>query len=503
MASSLTSPKGLLILPSGYYLHSTAVPSSTWKKIKASAKVSPKVDENSHMARRAKIQGRKVAVKYVNAISEKDDRGYTWIPRTWFEDWPELIQFRRAIEASRTKQIEHTRLPQPLHCDVTLKQIQVDVMSEVFSYPGITSGCLALHTGFGKTVVALKLIAQLGVRCLWMSHTTQLIKQLGERAKTFLDVDVCTMDEYNPLQPAEIVICTVQSVLHRDISPEFVKDFGLLIVDEVHHMSAPSFSKSLQKLGGIPYTIGLSATLERKDGMECIFQWSMGRVLSVRTLQIKTIPLVHVYNGFWNVDITLNKAGEPMFSQAVTDMARLEEYNQKILAVLKSIYEENSERRVLVLTDRKEHIMLLQSMLGESSLRIGTLHGNMKESAIAATLHADPPHQLLLATYGLAGEGFDYPGLNCVLMATPRNDIRQSVGRILGERVTSVRPLIVDIRNTMGLFYKQGKERMKYYIESGFDVQEFDKTKGKRKVQEIDPEPQEASDRMHDFLQDV
>jgi hypothetical protein len=101
---------------------------------------------------------------------------------------------------------------------------------------------------------------------------------------------------------------------------------------------------------------------------------------------------------------------------------------------------------------------------------VGTLHGDMSEKAIEEVFESDENIQILLGTYGICGEGFDWPGLNAVLMATPRNDIRQAVGRVLGERVGALRPLIVDIRNTMGIFYNQGRERVKFYRESGFDV---------------------------------
>lgn len=463
---------------SGYYLHASELTAPVWKRLRDLAKVAPVLNDRSPAVKRARSAGRGGGgPQFGKSFSVLNDAegGYTWIPRTWFETMPELIRFRPEVLAHRSAQIERTHLPTPRTCGYTLKPQQNEVLSEVFSYPGITSGCLALHTGFGKTVVAMELIARLNVRVLWLSHTSQLLKQSADRAQTILNATTGSLTDADYGGSADFVTCTIQSLLKRDFPPEVLNSFGLLVVDEVHHMSAPSFSQALHKVGGIPHTIGLSATLERKDGLEKVFQWSIGPVLSVRYLEVKTVPEVWVVQNGWEVEIKIGRGGDPIFAQAITDMARLEDYNQTIANVLVRVFMQNRERKVLVLTDRKEHVLLLHAMLTSipffADLRVGTLHGDMSERAIEETLYPEEPIHVLLGTYGICGEGFDCPGLNAVMMATPRNDIRQAVGRVLGERVGLIRPLIVDIRNTLGLFYNQGRERVKFYTASGFDVQ--------------------------------
>ena len=454
----------LFIDSSGYYLAFNNLPKNIRDKIKLHEIVYGKVNERNPIVKRAKSHGRNVKGESVKVTYNNNDN--IWIPRTWFEDFPELIKYRQQIINYRQQRIEQTRVIFPEISNYTLKQTQIDVLSEVFSYPGITSGCLALHTGFGKTVLALHLIKHFGVRCLWLSHTNQLLTQLSERAQSFLGVEVSDDFESN----APIITCTIQSLLRRDVN---VDSFGLLIIDEVHHMSAPSFSQAFHKIGGIPITIGLSATLERKDGLECVFQYAIGKILSVRTLQITTVPKVNVYKKCWNIEIKLNRAGDPLFAQAITDLTRIENYNNTLIQIIKDTFQNEPQRRMLILTDRKEHILILDSLLRTTTYDIGAIHGNVKDIDIHNVLHANPPKQIILATYGLASEGFDCPGLNCVMMATPRNDIRQSVGRILGERVTSVQPLIIDVFNTLGLFYNQGRERLKYYKNLNFIIQQI------------------------------
>lgn len=462
----------LRIDSSGYYLSLSRLSKNILDKIKNYESVYAKVNERNPIVKRAKTNGRTIKGECVKVTNYNNESNEVWLPRTWFEEFPEFIRFRPQIQNYRQQRIEQTRVIFPETSNYTLKQSQIDVLSEVFSYPGITSGCLALHTGFGKTVLALHLIKHFGVRCLWLSHTNQLLTQLSERAVSFLDVHVgdLTSDDFGGNSP--IVTCTIQSLLRRDIPANVLDSFGLLIIDEVHHMSAPSFSQAFHKIGGIPITIGLSATLERKDGLESVFQYAIGKILSVRILQVTTVPKVLVVQNCWNIDITLNRAGDPLFAQAITDLSRLPEYNNVIIQTIHDVFQQEPQRRLLVLTDRKEHILLLDSLLRNTTTEydVGSIHGNVKDADIHNVLHANPPKQIILATYGLASEGFDCPGLNAVMMATPRNDIRQSVGRILGERVTSVQPLIIDIRNTMGLFYNQGRERIKYYKDSGFDV---------------------------------
>jgi superfamily II DNA or RNA helicase len=465
----------------GFYIHKNALTAAVWKKLTDFSKVAPVLNAKSPAAKRRKGTG-PVLGKSFSVIFSTSDGGdeWTWIPRTWIETMPELIRFRSAVQAFRESQLAHTGLQTSRTCGFTLKPAQCEVLSEVFSYSGITSGCLALHTGFGKTVVAMELIARFGVRTLWLSHTTQLLKQSADRAQTILGATVGSLTDDDMGGSADIVTCTIQSLLRRDFPPEVLSSFGLLVVDEVHHMSAPSFSQALHKVGGIPRMIGLSATLERKDGLEKVFQWTIGQILSVRTLEVKIIPKVLVFQKGWEVEIKLGRGGDPIFAQAITDMARLEDYNQTICKVLKHVFasetfEQRPLRKILVLTDRKEHVLILHAKLTADAdfagIVVGTLHGDMSEKAIEDVFESDENIQILLGTYGICGEGFDWPGLNAVVMATPRNDIRQAVGRVLGERVGALRPLIVDIRNTMGIFYNQGRERVKFYKESGFDVE--------------------------------
>lgn len=463
----------------GFYVYKNALTPAVWKKLHDFSKVAPVLNGKSPAAKRHKGTGPALGKSFSVIFSTEGDDAWTWIPRTWIETMPELIRFRPAVQAYRESQLARTGLQTPRTCSFTLKPAQCEVLSEVFSYTGITSGCLALHTGFGKTVVAMELIARFGVRVLWLSHTTQLLKQSADRARTILGATVGSLTDTDFGGDADIVTCTIQSLLRRDFPPEVLSSFGLLVVDEVHHMSAPSFSQALHKVGGIPRMIGLSATLERKDGLEKVFQWTIGQILSVRTLEVKVVPKVLVFQKGWEVEIKLGRGGDPIFAQAITDMARLEDYNQTICKVLKSVFaaenvEQRPLRKVLVLTDRKEHVLILHAMLTadvEVSQIVGTLHGDMSEKAIEEVFESDENIQILLGTYGICGEGFDWPGLNGVVMATPRNDIRQAVGRVLGERVGALRPLIVDIRNTMGIFYNQGRERVKFYKDSGFDVE--------------------------------
>ncbi len=449
----------------GYWVNLGAFSPAVQKALSQKARVYAAVDDKSPLARRAKASGR--TARGPSFVVTKTEGEYTWIPRTWIEDMPEFIRYRVVVHEHRRARIEATQIPPGTFTPTyTLKPNQLEVLAEVASYGAPTSGCLALHTGFGKTVVAIELIRRLNVRTLWLSHTSQLIRQFAERVQGFLGVTVGELGESD----GPIVSCTIQSLLRREYPADFFDSFGLVIIDECHHMGAETFSSAFHKVGGIPHTIGLSATLERKDGLACVFQWAIGRVLTVRELVVTRKPLVRVVQGNWPVEIVMNRAGDPMFSQAITDLTRVDAYNQTILEVVAGIFRAEPERRVLLLTDRKEHIAILDAMIGScpafEGISVGPLHGNLTARQMDQNLGA----KFILATYGVAGEGFDCPGLNCVVMATPRNDIRQSVGRILGERVTSLQPLIVDIRNMMGLFCNQGRERIKYYHASGFDV---------------------------------
>ena len=141
-------------------------------------------------------------------------------------------------------------------------------------------GLLALHTGFGKTCLALNIISRIGLKTIIIVHKEFLLRQWVERIEQFLPdakvgkIQAKTIDT----EDKDIVICMLQSLSMKDYPKDMFKEYGFAIYDEVHHISAEVFSRALFKIV-TKYALGLSATMKRKDGLTKVIKWFLGDVV--------------------------------------------------------------------------------------------------------------------------------------------------------------------------------------------------------------------------------
>ena len=141
-------------------------------------------------------------------------------------------------------------------------------------------GLLELHTGYGKTVCGLKIIAELGVKTIIIIHKEFLLRQWIERIEQFLpDAKVGRIQGSKiDVEDKDIVIGMLQSLSMKDYDISLFNQFGLTIVDECHHIGAEVFSRALFKIV-TKYTLGLSATMKRKDGLTKVIKMFLGEVV--------------------------------------------------------------------------------------------------------------------------------------------------------------------------------------------------------------------------------
>ena len=144
-------------------------------------------------------------------------------------------------------------------------------------------GIISLPPGRGKTVIACKLISELKKKTLVVVHKTFLLNQWKNRIEQFLPkarvgiVQGTTMD----VEDKDIVIGMLQSLSMKDYDNSIFDNFGLVIYDEVHHLSAETFSKALPKVA-TKYLLGLSATPNRKDGLSKVFKYYIGNIIKFK-----------------------------------------------------------------------------------------------------------------------------------------------------------------------------------------------------------------------------
>jgi superfamily II DNA or RNA helicase len=243
--------------------------------------------------------------------------------------------------------------------------------------------------------------------------------------------------------------------MRKEYTRESFSDFSLCFIDECHHLSSEVFSEALFKCR-TKYNFGLSATINRKDGLEFVFSYHLGDVIfsdkfmnnSKQETSIKKID----YVGESSVAKSLFN-GKPKISTMITNISQDPERNKMIVRELLSL---DDTRRVLVLSDRLSQIKILHEMLGDELSGIFVGKTDKESKQISKT------KKILLATYNIASEGFDHPVLNTLLFATPRTNIIQSIGRIY-RKIHDVKPLIIDIVDGFSIFPYQFRKRKIIY----------------------------------------
>jgi superfamily II DNA or RNA helicase len=220
--------------------------------------------------------------------------------------------------------------------------------------------------------------------------------------------------------------------------------------------------------------LGLSATPERKDKLMHVINWFLGPILYQSDTNDKIDSGVKVEVVEFETDdeyfneIIYNKAGVMATVSMINKLVDFEPRNKVIVDLIEDVYHE-ADRNVLLLTDRVEHTKTLLSMLPPViQEHAGILSSGMKPSVRDEFCRNK---KILISTYQLVKEGFDNDRLNTLIMATPRPDIEQIVGRILrvekSKRTTQ--PLILDIVDTT--FRRQFQARLGLYKERNYTVE--------------------------------
>lgn len=362
----------------------------------------------------------------------------------------------------------------------SLRPAQHDVVNS-FLHPTPHDGILSLHTGGGKTVCALYIASQLRLPTLVIVHNSFLRDQWVERVRMFLpnarigriQGDSCD------IEGKDVVIAMLQTLSMKEIPIATFKPLGLVIVDECHHIASEVFVQALPKVTS-KYMLGLSATPQRKDGLMFVAHWFLGPLLYTSDTGDKsdTEVSVEVYE-YKNEDpvfneVIYNSQGVMFTSLMINKLAECEDRTKWLVEILKDVLEESPHRQVLVLTDRVQHTKDIYAGLPDA-LRDSSAILSQSVSA-AKRAEACEKCTILIATYAMCKEGFDVPTLNTLLMATPRPDVDQIVGRILRveKSARTVHPLILDVVDPQ--FRRQFQERNSLYKKRNYSVKKMEFT---------------------------
>ncbi|MDT3669654.1 MAG: DEAD/DEAH box helicase family protein [Aromatoleum sp.] len=316
------------------------------------------------------------------------------------------------------------------------------------------AGVLCAPTAFGKTVTAAAMIARRGVNTLVLVHRRELLKQWQERLQSFLGVGkgvLGTIGGGKAKPTGKIDIAVMQSLSRQGEINPLVENYGHVIVDECHHLSAESFEAILKQTKA-RYVLGLTATPIRRDGRQPIIFMQCGptRHTAAKPLSAPHDLAVTPCTLHKRIDLPQEAAIQDVFRHIAGDPER----TAAIATEIENAYRQ--DRKVLVLTERTEHLESIEAALNGKVSALTVLHGRLAKklrATLIAELEALPPDapRVLLATGKLVGEGFDHPPLDTLVLAMPvswKGTLQQYAGRLHREHATKTDVRIVDFVDT-------------------------------------------------------
>jgi superfamily II DNA or RNA helicase len=341
------------------------------------------------------------------------------------------------------------------------------------------TGLLWGATGFGKTVVATALIARRAVSTLILVHRAELLAQWRARLAAFLERP---FDQIGALGSGEdhltgiLDVALLQSLARR-LDETDLACYGQVIVDECHHVPAVSFETILKAIPA-RYVLGLTATPIRRDGQHPIMHMQIGPVryssprgeISVEVPEVRLAPL--------EPDVAI--APDTPIQTVLATVARSEPRNDRIIRDVLGLF--GAGRRVLLLTERTDHVAILESRLQEVGPALFRLHGRMTVRARKAMLASFREWSgttpfILLATGRLIGEGFDDPRFDALVLALPfswKGTLQQYVGRLYRPSPEKPRAIILDYVDTgVPVLERMATKRRAGYVALGATVLEM------------------------------
>lgn len=350
-----------------------------------------------------------------------------------------------------------------------LYDYQINIIDKYISHVSNSGGgLLDVEPGKGKTVMALNIISRLKKKTLVVVHKSFLMNQWEERIKQFLpNAKIGKIQgEIIDIEEKDIVLGMLQSLSVKEYDLSLWKQFGLCVFDECHHLSAEVFCNIMIK-NVCNCNLGLSGTMTRKDGLSKIFKWFIGPIIHkeksdlTRSVRIKCIEYE---NDSLFENIPVDFRGNPMYSTMISKICNCEHRTKQIINIIEHELKRNYNQQIIILAHNKSLIEELYKGILTFEKSIGFYLGGMKDVA----LKESESKKIIIGTYAMASEGLDIKTLTTLVMATPKTDVCQSVGRIL--RCKHNEPLVIDIVDSQSIFKNQFNKRKKYYKSKKYNI---------------------------------
>jgi superfamily II DNA or RNA helicase len=390
-----------------------------------------------------------------------------YLPRDWAQ--------KRFGEADFDTRSEGLSLREELHFKGKLRDEQMPIVNTFLASDA--NGLICVPCGYGKTFMAIWIALKLGKRFMVVVHKEFLLSQWKKELESCvvgikLGIVQGSSCEIDPSYDGVLVMIQSLCSEKRQYSSDTFKDFGFAIFDECHHLGAEFFSKSLLRIQ-CKHMLGLSATPERADRLTDIFLWFIGPIayqIKVRAPDETVRVIAYRYGSddgaFHNSPV--NYKGEVIRARLLNQIA---EFKPRTTYLTERLVEfVNEGRKILILSDRITNLKDFEEGLKLAGKNDnGYYIGGMKQK----DLDESEKKTVILATFAMAAEAMNIPALNTVLLATPKSNIEQSIGRILREKkeVRKFTPLILDVIDYQHVgCVGQYNKRRKFYKTCGYKV---------------------------------
>jgi superfamily II DNA or RNA helicase len=355
----------------------------------------------------------------------------------------------------------------------TLRKDQKAAVREMLKHE---VGVLCAPTAFGKTVTASALIARRKGSTLVLVHRTELLRQWQERLTGFLEFpkgELGVIGGGKKKPSGKIDIAVMQSLSRREDLGELLDQYEQIIIDECHHLSAFSF-EAILKQAKAKFVVGLTATPIRRDGHQPIIFMQCGPIRHSAARPETAPAQLEVWPKMIPApEIPPDSPIQDVFRILANDAAR----NRRIAGDMLAAY--RAGRKVLVLTERTDHLTLLREALGDEVEHCFVLHGRLSKkqrTAVFAELDAldESAPRVLIATGRLIGEGFDHPPLDTLVLAMPiswKGTLQQYAGRLHREHADKQDVRIYDYAETdQPQLNRMWDKRQRGYRAMGYEI---------------------------------
>ena len=315
---------------------------------------------------------------------------------------------------------------------------------------------------WGKTFTALAIAAKLGQKTLVVVHTLALLKQWETEVKKVFGIQagIIGSGKFNIDSP--IVIGSVQSLYRR--VPAISDRFGTVILDEMHHVSSPTFGRIVDK-NKARYKLGLSGTIERKDGKHVVFRDYFGQTVLKPPKENYMTPKIDVIYS----EVRFLDGQNIPWANKVTHLTYQEEYVHSV-AMIASNYAARGHK-VLVVSDRVEFLKTCARLSGDEAVCITGDIPHQQRPDIMKQIWTNK--DILYGTQSIFSEGISLDCLSCLVLATPVNNdplLTQLIGRIIRVEKNKKQPVVVDINLQGKTARKQANNRRGYYMKQGYEI---------------------------------